>query len=96
MLHLGSIPLLPTSELQSLASVSAVLSLSILPYTGYMIMPINRRLKQLDQQATIAGPDEAEAERLIRKWDKLHKIRYVSFASAWAVSLITLVGVVRY
>lgn len=92
-LHLGAIPLLPTGDLQTLAATSAALSLSILPYTGYAVMPVFKTLKAFDKQASLSDTDEKEVDRLIRKWDTLHKVRFAMYGPAWAVSLATLIGV---
>ena len=92
-LNLGAISLLPTPELKLLATASAILSISIIPYTMMAIQPTNKRLKQLDRQPELSKAGETEVDMLIRKWDTLHKVRYAGYGSAWATTLLALYGV---
>lgn len=93
-LHLGAIPLLPSPDLKKLTAASAAFSLSILPYTLYAVFPIINALKDLDKRPSLGETEEKEVERLIRKWDSLHKVRYGMYGPAWAVSVVTLLGAI--
>lgn len=92
-LNLGALPLLNSPELKTLVTASAILSVSIIPYTVLAIAPTNKRLKQLDRQSELSSAEENEVESLIRKWDTLHKVRYAGYGSAWATTLLALYGV---
>jgi hypothetical protein len=92
-LHLLAIPLLPTENLKTLSATSAVLSLSILPYTGLVVLPTIKALKTLDQKVELTPAEEMEAVRLIEKWDTLHKVRFGMYGPAWAAGLAAFVGV---
>ena len=76
-----------------MSATSAVLSLSVLPYTGVVILPTIKSLKTLDQKAELTPADERETARLIEKWDTLHKVRYGIYGPAWAAGLAAFVGV---
>ncbi|KAK9311848.1 hypothetical protein V1522DRAFT_437673 [Lipomyces starkeyi] len=92
-LHLLALPLLPTRNLQVLSATSAVLSLSILPYTGLVIMPTIKSLKTLDKKGELTPAEEREVVRLIEKWDTQHKVRFGMYGPAWAAGLAAFVGV---
>lgn len=91
-LDLGAIPLLDSPDLKKLAATSAALSLSILPYTLYAVFPVINALKELDKRQSLDGVEEKEVERLIRRWDTLHKVRFGMYGPAWVVGLVTLLG----
>jgi hypothetical protein len=76
-----------------LSVISAVLSFSILPYTGVVIMPTIKSLKTLDKKVELTPAEEREVVRLIEKWDTQHKVRFGMFGPAWAAGLAAFVGV---
>jgi hypothetical protein len=75
-----------------LSATSAVLSLSILPYTGLVVLPTINSLKTLDKKAELTPAEDKEAVRLIEKWDRQHKVRYGMYGPAWAAGLAAFVG----
>lgn len=91
-LHLLALPLLPERNLKILSASSAVFSLSIFPYTGLVILPTIESLKMLNKKAELTPSEEKEADRLIRRWDAQHKVRYGMFAPAWVAGLAAFVG----
>ncbi|KAJ8098065.1 hypothetical protein POJ06DRAFT_297156 [Lipomyces tetrasporus] len=92
-LHLLAVPLLPTRNLQVLSATSAVLSLSILPYTGLVIFPTIKSLKALDKKGELTLAEEREVVILIKKWDTQHKVRFGMYGPAWAAGLAAFIGV---
>jgi hypothetical protein len=76
-----------------LSATSAVLSLSIFPYTGLVVLPTIKSLKTLDERVELNPAEEKEVVRLIRKWDTQHKVRYGMYGPAWAAGLAVFVGV---
>ncbi|KAH8816610.1 hypothetical protein F5884DRAFT_228439 [Xylogone sp. PMI_703] len=95
-LHLAAIPLLPTANLKALSATSAALSLSIFVYTPLVIVPTIKALKKLDEKKELTATEDAEAVRLIEKWDSLHKVRYAMYGLAWAAGLVTFIGVLAF
>lgn len=92
-LHLLALPLLPTQNLKILSATSALLSLSIFPYTGLVVLPTIKSLKTLDEKVELKPAEEKEVVRLIKRWDAQHKVRYGMYGPAWAAGLAAFVGV---
>jgi hypothetical protein len=76
-----------------LSATSAVLSLSIFPYTGLVILPTIKSLKTLDEKVELTPAEEEEVVRLIKNWDAQHKVRYGMYGPAWAAGLAVFIGV---
>jgi hypothetical protein len=64
-----------------------LLLLVVIPFTLVVILPTNRRLEsqELDLQSD-------EAERLLRRWGRLHAVRSLPSGAAFLVCLISLIG----
>jgi uncharacterized membrane protein len=67
--------------------VGGLLLLLVIPFTLVVIMPTNQRLEsqELDLQSEVA-------ERLLRRWGRLHAVRSLLSGAAFLVFLISLTG----
>ena len=67
--------------------VGGLLLLVVIPFTLVVILPTNKQLEsqQLDLQSE-------EAERLLRRWGRLHAVRSLLSGAAFLVFLISLIG----
>jgi hypothetical protein len=67
--------------------VGGLLLLVVIPFTLVVILPTNKRLEsqELDLQSD-------EAERLLRRWGRLHAVRSLLSGAAFLVCLISLIG----
>ena len=57
-----------------------------------MIQPTNKALKTLDDQQLLTEAEDKQAKELIDLWDRLHKVRYLLFGTAWATGLGALIA----
>lgn len=62
-------------------------------------MPINKELMGIAENINVdALPDTADGRRvdeLVTRWDALHKVRFLSYAGAWVLSMLALVADTR-
>jgi uncharacterized membrane protein len=67
--------------------VGGLLLLLVIPFTLVVILPTNKRLEshELDLRSE-------EAERLLRRWGRLHAVRSLLSGAAFLVFLISLMG----
>jgi hypothetical protein len=67
--------------------VGGLILLLVIPFTFVVILPTNKRLEshQLDLQSE-------EADRLLRRWGRLHAIRSLLSGTAFLIFLISLAG----
>jgi uncharacterized membrane protein len=67
--------------------VGGLLLLLVIPFTLVVILPTNKRLEsqELDLRSK-------EAERLLRRWGRLHAVRSLLSGAAFIVFLISLMG----
>ncbi|KAI3554433.1 hypothetical protein CABS03_07696 [Colletotrichum abscissum] len=86
-LHLAAFALGESPVSRRLAVMSALCSICILPYTLVVIMPTNNSLIALDDKVALSELDRKKVGWLIEKWDRLHKIRFLMYGCAWALSL---------
>jgi uncharacterized membrane protein len=94
---LMQVPLALIGSLSSLVSwwfdggrawlVGGLLLLLVIPFTLVVILPTNKRLEshELDLRSE-------EAERLLRRWGRLHAVRSLLSGAAFLVFLISLMG----
>jgi hypothetical protein len=67
--------------------VGGLLLLLVIPFTLVVILPTNKRL---ESQELDLGSEEAE--RLLRRWGRLHAVRSLLSGAAFLVFLISLMG----
>lgn len=76
---------------------AAISSFAALPYTGFVVKPVNDALlglKDLTDQRELSITEEKEVDRLIEKWNVRHLPRLPLLAVAWGSSLVAFaVGV---
>lgn len=67
--------------------VGGLLLLLVIPFTLVVILPTNKRLEsqELDLRSE-------EADRLLRRWGRLHAVRSLLSGAAFLVFLISLIG----
>lgn len=74
---------------------SAVVGLTIVPFTYGFIMPVNNELAGLEKSInTDALPDSVDGKRadeLVDRWDTLHKVRFLAYGGAWLLAMAALV-----
>ncbi|TVY78503.1 hypothetical protein LSUE1_G005938 [Lachnellula suecica] len=90
-----SVPFLTESQaVRNLALISAASTALVLPYTVAFIANTNKALIQLDDRKVdvLSEGEQKRAVELIAKWDKLHRVRYIFYGSAWASGLAAVVG----
>ncbi|BEJ15088.1 hypothetical protein CspHIS471_0408550 [Cutaneotrichosporon sp. HIS471] len=81
----------PAVEIQRLGFGSAVLGLTIVPYTFAAIMPTNNQLMALEAKARQGDSlDDKKVDELVEKWVSLHNVRYVAYVSSWLLSAAAL------
>ncbi|OHE98147.1 hypothetical protein CORC01_06515 [Colletotrichum orchidophilum] len=86
-LHLAAFALSDSPIPCRLSIMSALCSITVLPYTLMVIMPTNDRLIALDDKVALSELDRRKVGWLIEKWDRLHKVRFLMYGSAWALGL---------
>ncbi|GKT63215.1 hypothetical protein ColTof4_05196 [Colletotrichum tofieldiae] len=86
-LHLGAFASGDSPVSRRLAVMSALCSVVTLPYTAMVIMPTNKALITLDDKVALSEMDRRKSGKLIEKWDRLHKIRFLMYGSAWLCGL---------
>lgn len=74
-----------------LATISAVASILVLPFTLAFIMPTNKALIALDDQKEFSEAEAKSSSQLIEKWDARHKMRFLFYGTGWLFSLAALV-----
>lgn len=84
---IGSLSALVAWRLQGNAVwlIGALLFLSVVPFTLVVILPTNKRLENRDLDVR-----SEEADRLLRRWGRLHAIRSVLSGVAFLLFLFTL------
>lgn len=86
-LHLGGFALGESAISRRLALMSALCSVIVLPYTAMAIMPTNKALIALDDKVALSEMDRRKSGKLIEKWDRLHKVRFLMYSGAWLCGL---------
>ncbi|KAK1992872.1 hypothetical protein LX36DRAFT_549920, partial [Colletotrichum falcatum] len=86
-LHLGAFAWGGSPVSRRFAIVSALCSVAALPYTAVVIMPTNKALIALDDKVALSEVDRRKSGRLIEKWDRLHRVRYLMYGGAWLCGL---------
>ncbi|WQF84612.1 Putative anthrone oxygenase [Colletotrichum destructivum] len=86
-LHLGAFALGESPISRRLALMSALCSVIVLPYTAMAIMPTNKALIALDDKVALSEMDRRKSGKLIEKWDRLHKVRFLMYSGAWLCGL---------
>ncbi|KAK6213682.1 hypothetical protein QIS74_09684 [Colletotrichum tabaci] len=86
-LHLGAFALGESAISRRLALMSALCSVIVLPYTAMAIMPTNKALIALDDKVALSEMDRRKSGKLIEKWDRLHKVRFLMYSGAWLCGL---------
>jgi hypothetical protein len=85
----------PDPLVRKLSIVSALSSISILPWTILAIMPTNNALQDLDKKETLTTQEEGDVMGLLHKWDWRHKVRYIGYTGGWAFGLAALLVLVK-
>lgn len=85
----------PVTQVRQLATAAAVVGLTIIPITGF-ILPVNEKLLALEKDDSLKGvsssdPAGKDADELVNEWERRHLIRYVSYIGGWGLSLAALV-----
>ncbi|VUC26328.1 unnamed protein product [Clonostachys rosea] len=88
-LHGGAVYLTKNVTVKQLATASAVFSGIVLPFTLALIMPINKALIYLDEKE-ISKSESRQARALIKRWDVLHKCRFIFYGTGWLLSLAAI------
>ncbi|KZL86300.1 hypothetical protein CI238_09159, partial [Colletotrichum incanum] len=91
-LHLGAFALGDSAVSRRLAVMSALSSVITMPYTAMVIMPTNKALITLDDKVALSEMDRRKSGKLIEKWDRLHKVRFLMYGSAWLCGLTALMA----
>ncbi|KAK2055613.1 hypothetical protein LY76DRAFT_595902 [Colletotrichum caudatum] len=86
-LHLGAFAWGDSPVSRRLAIMSALCSIASLPYTAMVILPINKALITLDDKVALSELDRRKSGKLIEKWDRLHRVRYLMHGGAWLCGL---------
>ncbi|KUJ07073.1 DUF1772-domain-containing protein [Mollisia scopiformis] len=85
----------PDHFIRNLSIISALSSLSIIPWTLTVIMPTNKALLQMNEKQELSSQEEGDVMRLITTWDTYHKVRYIGYGVGWATGLAALMATVR-
>lgn len=81
----------PAVEIQRLGLGSAILGLTIVPFTLGLIMPTNDQLFALEAKAKRGESVEGKSvDELVDQWVGLHNVRYVAYISSWLLSAAAL------
>ncbi|KAK1967175.1 hypothetical protein LY78DRAFT_656592 [Colletotrichum sublineola] len=86
-LHLGAFAWGESPVSRRLAIMSALCSIIAMPYTAMVIMPTNKALITLDDKVALSELDRRKSGKLIQKWDRLHRVRYLMYGGAWLCGL---------
>ncbi|KAJ0160169.1 hypothetical protein CTA2_8428 [Colletotrichum tanaceti] len=86
-LHLGAFALGESPISRRLALMSALCSVMVLPYTAMVIMPTNKALVALDDKVALSEMDRRKSGKMIEKWDRLHRVRFLMYSGAWLCGL---------
>ncbi|KAK1985042.1 hypothetical protein LZ30DRAFT_542725, partial [Colletotrichum cereale] len=86
-LHLGAFTWGESPVSRRLAIMSALCTIVTMPYTAMVIMPTNKALITLDDKVALSELDRRKSGKLIEKWDRLHKVRYLMYGGAWLCGL---------
>ncbi|BGP02426.1 hypothetical protein NBRC10513v2_006072 [Rhodotorula toruloides] len=76
------------SGTQPILGVASALTISIVGFTGVVIMPLNRRMQKLEREASVAST--AQADSLIGQWVRLHAVRIALGTTAFALAVSEL------
>lgn len=71
----------PTQHVQYSMIASALLSVSVAPFTFLAIMPTNKKLKAIESSGDVVKAT-AEGDKLLEQWGKLSLIRWSIMAIA--------------
>ncbi|WDK19303.1 hypothetical protein CGRA01v4_10590 [Colletotrichum graminicola] len=86
-LHLAAFAWGDSPVSRRLAIMSALCSIAAMPYTAMVIMPTNKALITLDDKVALSEQDRRKSGKLIEKWDRLHRVRYLMYGGAWLCGL---------
>jgi hypothetical protein len=81
----------PAVEIQRLGLGSALLGLTIVPFTLGVIKPTNDQIFALEAKARRGDKvDDKTVDGLVERWVSLHNVRYVAYVSSWLLSAAAL------
>jgi hypothetical protein len=95
VLHATAAFTAPDSLVRNLSIISAISSISIIPWTLVAIVATNKALLALDEKEELTKQEESDAMDLVKEWDWRHKVRYIGYGSGWACGLAALLIVMR-